>query len=411
MRFLQDCLDAVLALKGEDFEVIVVDNASEDGSADLVADKFPMARLIRNRRNLGFAGGCNAGLKMARGNLLVLLNQDTRVCSDWLQALKRAAEDPKVGVAGCKILYPDGETIQHAGGWIEWPVGLAYHYGQGEQDTGAWDTPRTVEYVTGAAMAFRRDVLERVGPLDEGFWPGYFEDIDFCFRTREAGHEVWYIPEATLIHEETTSSPSQLFTSQIYQRGRLRFLLKHMPPERLLSQFVPAERDYQSLIIRGYQGRALRTAYMEAILRATVILSRRWQADQETIHRVIAALQCLYHLSCVEDWEKVQESMGVATALDASTRFVSGIPAEIASIPSLQEFVFRSRIPVVGPLIARFRSLWYGVAARWAVRCLMQQQEAVNQVLAQHLIELADGSTLLAREIASLSQQSQGSVE
>jgi len=405
-RFLQNCLDALLAQEGVDFEVIVVDNASSDGSASLVAEKFPAVRLIRNKRNLGFAGGCNTGLKVAQGNILVLLNQDTIVRPNWLRVLSNALHDHKIGVVGCKIFYPDGKTIQHAGAWIEWPLGLARHYGQGEQDTGAWDTPRAVEYVTGAAMAFRRDVLERVGFLDEGFWPGYFEDIDFCFRAREAGYEIWYIPDATLVHEETTSSPNQQFISQSYQRGRLRFLLKHMPPARFLSQFVPAERSYQPPAIRGYESRVLRRAYLEATSRAAAILRRRWQADQGTTYEVIAALQHLYHLAWAEDWKKTQESLVATTTTPvASGQLASDVPAEMAPTPYLQEFEFQSKTPVVGPLIARFRSLWYNVAARWAMRYLIQQQESVNQALVQRLMELTDETALLAQEIAILSLQ------
>jgi GT2 family glycosyltransferase len=379
-QYLPACLDALLAQDYPDFEVIAVDNASTDGSADFVAKNYPQVRLIRNKGNLGFAGGCNVGLKVAQGGILVLLNQDTRVRPNWLRVLSDALQDHKIGVAGCKIFYPDGETIQHAGTWIEWPLGLPHHYGQGERDTGAWDTPRTVEYVTGAAMAFRRDVLEHIGPLDEEFWPAYFEDVDFCFRAREAGYEVWYIPDAVLVHEETTSLTDRLLVSQFGQRGRLRFLLKHMPPEQFLSQFIPAEVSYQLPAIHGNESEALRTAYLEAVLKAAFILHRRWQADRGTIYEVVAALQRLHHLAWAEDWKKVEESVAVTTVTPIpSAHLASDVSTTVASILPLQEFEFRSEIPIVGPLISRFHSLWYSLAARWAVRDLIRQQEAINQ--------------------------------
>ncbi len=404
MSFLQDCLNAVLTQEGVDSEVIVVDNASGDGSADLVAEKFSAVRLIRHERNLGFAGGCNVGLKAAQGDILVLLNQDTRVHPNWLQVLSNALQDHKIGVAGCKIFYPDGETIQHAGAWIEWPLGLTHHYGQGERDTGAWDTPRIVEYVTGAAMAFRRDVLESVGFWDEKFWPAYFEDVDFCLRAREAGYEIWYIPHATLIHKETTSLADRRLVSQFSHRGRLRFLLKHMPPEQFLTRFVPSEQSY----IREFASKALRMAYLESIPQAVVILCERWQADQGTIYEVIAALQRLYRLAWTEDWEKVQEPVVPATITSGVT---SDVPAKMALLPHLREFEFRSKTPIVGPLIARFRTLWYNVAARWAVRYLRQQQEVVHRQLERRLVELVDENAFLAQEIASLILQVHKSVE
>lgn len=113
--YLDACLDALLAQEPPGFEIILVDNASTDGSADYVADHYSQVQLIRNRDNRGFAGACNIGLKAASGRIFVLLNQDTRVYPGWLSVLCGALSNSRIGVAGCKCLYPDGETIQHAG--------------------------------------------------------------------------------------------------------------------------------------------------------------------------------------------------------------------------------------------------------------------------------------------------------
>jgi len=430
-EYLSACLDALLAQDYPDSEVIVVDDASTDGSADFVAENYPRVRLIRSEHNLGFAGACNVGIEAGQGEVLVLLNQDTRVCPGWLQALVGALQEFRTGVVGCKILYPDGKTIQHAGGWIEWPLGLAHHHGQGEQDAGQWDVPQPVEYVTGAAMAFRRDVLVRVGLLDEGFWPGYFEDADFCFRVREAGYEVWYTPGAVLTHEETTSLTDPTVISHAYQRGRLRFLLKHMPPHRFLTEFVPAEEEYQPPAIRGQESTSLRMVYLESMLAAAYLLGLRWQANERMSNRVVMALQWLRQQAWEEDWKKTEE-----LAAGAVASFVSFIPSAEDSAPgtlsqvgtpSLIEFEFRSTVPIVGPLIARFRSLWHNVAARWAVHYLIQQQEAINRQqeaisrqqeainrqqdiyfrsLEQRFTTLAAESGFLAQEIARLALQS-----
>lgn len=116
-KYIADCLDALLAQDYAHLELLVVDNGSTDGTPELVAEQYPLVTLIRNGRNLGFAPGNNIGLRAATGDLLVLLNQDTRVQPGCLAALAATFADPSIGVAGCKLLYPDG-TIQHAGGYL-----------------------------------------------------------------------------------------------------------------------------------------------------------------------------------------------------------------------------------------------------------------------------------------------------
>jgi GT2 family glycosyltransferase len=365
LQYLAACLGALLAHAVPGYtgkvEIIVVDNASTDGSAEFVADRYPDVRLIRNRDNLGFAGACNVGLQAARGQILVLLNQDTRVYPGWLEALCRALHEPRAGVAGCKSLYPDGETIQHAGGRIEWPLGMAHHDGTGERDDGQWDVPRQVEYVTGAAMAFRRQVLEAVGLLDEGFWPGYYEDADFCYRVREAGYQVWYVPDAVLAHAETASLTGTALLSRAFHQGRLRFVLKHMPPARFLDEFVPAERDAFLGPVQGQPASVLAMAYLGSIPAVVALYPRRWQADADGVSRALKALQQLY-LHAIP---------------------FPGPSPEVTSLTQpLSEFGFRSPVPVLGPLIAGARAWWYSVAARWAVRHLAQQQEAINRQVA-----------------------------
>jgi len=407
MDYLEDCLNAVLSQDYPDFEVIVVDNGSTDGSADFVAQHFPRVRLICNERNLGFAAGNNVGLRAAVGDVLVLLNQDTVVRTGWLTALVKALKDKAVGVAGCKILYPDGKTIQHAGGWIEWPLGVPHHYGRGEQDTGQWDVPRPVEYVTGAAMAFRRDVLERVGFLDEEFWPGYFEDTDFCLRARKVGYEIWYTPDAVLTHVESASYTSQVSMWQAHHQGRMRFLLKHMTPSQFLREFVQAEELYQPTIISVFGSRPLCRAYLEAISRTPLILRNCWQAEQPTINEVIQALQHLHSLAWKRDWQRAKELIEAEIPIPAlSIRLDYEMSLPETTAPSqlqgfelqpfelqdfelqefeLRELEFRSDVPVVGPLISWIRSFWYRIAAKWAIRYLMQQQEVINRYYAQRL--------------------------
>ena len=279
--YIQECLTAVLAQEHVDFEVLVVDNGSSDGTPDLVAEQFPQVRLIRNERNLGFAGGNNVGLRVATSDLLVLLNQDTRVHTGWLAAVAATVEDSAVGIVGCKLLYPEG-TIQHAGGFLYGPRGESGHIGRHAPDDGEFDELADVEFVTAAALAIRRTTVERIGLLDEGFSPAYYEDIDWCYRARAAGFRVVYQPRAVVTHyESATAQPTSYRHKLALNNGRVRFLLKHWPLARLLSEFGPAEKAWLVGMARSVELMAARRAYFNAILGLPGILAFRSSSTEE----------------------------------------------------------------------------------------------------------------------------------
>lgn len=210
-------------------EVIVVDNGSTDGTSPFVRRNYPEVLLVRAPRNLGFAGGNNLGLVNAEGDVLVLLNDDTEPDPDWLAPLERAFRaDPNLGVAGTRLLYPDRLTVQHMGGLIE-PNGLTKHVDYGaDAAAGACPEPFEADYVTGAALAIRSETVRNIGLLDDGFWPIYYEEVDWCVRARRHGWTVRVIPGSTVIHHEsqTTEKLSRRFL-MMYNRNRIRFLLKH----------------------------------------------------------------------------------------------------------------------------------------------------------------------------------------
>jgi GT2 family glycosyltransferase len=242
--FLESCLHALTSqtLSADRYEVIVVDNGSTDQSVKLVRQRFPAIKVIEAGQNLGYAGGANLGWLHASGRVLALLNQDTVPRRDWLSALVTALDDPTVGIAGSKILDPDGRTLQHAGAHLDWPLVEGLHYGRGELDAGQYNKAQEVEFVTGAALAARKAVLERVGFMDEGFFPGYFEDADLCLRIRKAGYRVLFIPQATVLHQESASFEQlSIGKGAIVYRSRLRFILKNYAPVQIANEFVPAE--------------------------------------------------------------------------------------------------------------------------------------------------------------------------
>lgn len=231
------CLGALASLDwpADRHEVIVVNNGSSDGTKDLL-DSWSHGPIhaIHLPRNLGFAGGNNVGMRLAKGDWVVLLNDDAELSPEWARTFaESAASHPEAGILGSLLLYPDGSTIQHAGGVVE-ANALTKHIGVGEADEGQYDSNNPCDYVTGAVFAIRRDVLVAVGLLDEGYWPIYFEEIDYCWRAWKAGYSVLMTPARAIHHESrTTVALSEGFLRK-YHRNRLRYVAMNFGPRRFL---------------------------------------------------------------------------------------------------------------------------------------------------------------------------------
>lgn len=218
-EFTKRCLDTLRpTLEGAgEGEIIVVDNASSDETPELLA-QYPWVRLIRNEKNRGFAGANNQGAAIARGEYLVLLNNDTEPFPGWLAAMIRAAEQPNVGVVGAKLLFAD-RTIQHAGVVMaQAPLSrfsiAPFHYNYLIPSTDPeTEIPRDFQVVTGACLLTPRALYLDLGGLDEAFWNGY-EDVDYCLKVRERGLRVTYAPGAKLYHFESQSGVQRFRRSQ-----------------------------------------------------------------------------------------------------------------------------------------------------------------------------------------------------
>lgn len=187
------------------FEVIVVDDASPDASAATLAQVDGL-RLLRNERNLGFIGSCNAGAAAARGEFLLFLNNDTQVTPGWLDCLLDCfAEEPGCGIVGSRLAYPDGR-LQEAGG-IVYADGSAWNYGRFEdRDDPRFLYRRDADYVSGAALLIDTALFHAVGGFDPRYAPAYCEDMDLAFAVRAAGRRVIYQPESLVVHCEGISS-------------------------------------------------------------------------------------------------------------------------------------------------------------------------------------------------------------
>lgn len=187
------------------YEVIVVDNASTDGTKEFLSTLGGDIQVISNPKNFGFAKACNQGARAARGRYLVFLNNDTIPQKGWLTSLvAEVAEHPDVAVVGSKLLYPDG-TIQHAGVVFSRTFSGPYHiYQKAPADAPMVNRRREFQVVTAACMLVRRKVFDSVGEFDEGFQNG-FEDVDLCLKIREQGGRIVYQPHSVLFHLESQS--------------------------------------------------------------------------------------------------------------------------------------------------------------------------------------------------------------
>lgn len=227
--------------KGVSFEVVCVDNGSEDGTAEMVSERFPTVRLLRNEKNLGVAPARNQGLRVATGRYVAILDADLELVEDALGPLVEFLDsNSKAGIVGSKLVFPDGTVQFNAKRFpglfallarrlsflnaIDGGRALSSH------EMRDWDRSdtREVDYLIGACQVFRRELLEQVGYLDEEIFYGP-EDVDFCLRVRRAGWQIWYRHDVKIIHHEqriTKRNPLSSLSRKHYA-GLIHFFRKH----------------------------------------------------------------------------------------------------------------------------------------------------------------------------------------
>ncbi|HZV33492.1 MAG TPA: glycosyltransferase family 2 protein [Verrucomicrobiae bacterium] len=241
-RYLEECLQSLVnCTKSRTVEIIVVDNASTDGSPEMVSTNFPTVKLIRNRENLGFPKGNNVGIQAATGKYLFLLNSDIKVLDGCFDALADYLDaQPDVGMVGPKILNAD---MTHQSSCRRFPMlwnnfcmlnGLSGMFKKSRFFSGEHmfyfegDQLMDVDVLVGCFWALRRAALDNFGMLDEGFFM-YAEDVDWCKRCWKSGWRVVFFPDARAIHYRGGSSAKQdpIWLALTQQRSTLRYWRKH----------------------------------------------------------------------------------------------------------------------------------------------------------------------------------------
>ncbi|MBE2199059.1 MAG: glycosyltransferase family 2 protein [Anaerolinea sp.] len=228
------CLASLSESSYPDQQIIVLDNASTDGSVEAIRHQFPEVQVVALRENKGYAGNNNVGIQLAMeqgAEWVFVLNEDTVLHPDCLSLMVQAAvQDPQIGVVGPMVYhYNEPKAIQSAGGRLDrfWQ---STHIGENETDNGQFSSPRQVDWISGCAILVKREVIAQLGALDERFFY-YWEETEWCLRARRAGWRVLHVPQALLWHKgvQRDYAPSPNVT--YYQtRNRLLALQKHHAP-------------------------------------------------------------------------------------------------------------------------------------------------------------------------------------
>ncbi|MBU0744181.1 MAG: glycosyltransferase family 2 protein [Gammaproteobacteria bacterium] len=233
---LDECLSSLEKQTYGNYEVIIVDNASTDGSVDFVKEKFPWVKIVESHINYGFAEGNNIGVEYANGDYIIFLNNDTEVEPHWLENMVNAAKsDPSIGIVGCKVLNAYQKDIIDVISFKQDIYGFPKGIGRGERDFGQYN--KIMEcFVIGASLLIKREVIEKGGCFD----PKYFiigEDLDLCWRTRLMGYKILVTP-FTYIYHKSSSTISRLeqYRVRYYsKKNALRTLLKNYSGLTLLN--------------------------------------------------------------------------------------------------------------------------------------------------------------------------------
>lgn len=254
-----ECVNSLKKISYKNYKIVVVDNASSDNSVEILMEELSNCMIIESKKNIGFAGGNNLGIKYAlnhNADYIMLLNNDTIVESQFLNDMINSFNvNNKIGIVGCKIMYyPEKNIIWYGGGYIDWFKFIGAHYGMRQIDKGQCNNKKEIDFVTGCCMLVKREVFEKVDLLSEDYFM-YFEDVDFCVKVKNAGFMIWYNPEAVIYHKVGLSSGGEesSFSIEWCTRNRLLFMNKYKNNVSKFNFMLSKAFFYSTRCIRFFQ--------------------------------------------------------------------------------------------------------------------------------------------------------------
>lgn len=266
-ELLKSCLQSIYTfLKGLDFEIIVFDNASTDGSTNMLHREFKKVKLVESDKNLGFAKGINTAEKHARGEDLLFLNSDTKVTDGSIGDMVALLEkDNSIAVVGGKLQNEDKTTSESYGNFYHLLDVFRLLFFQTRLKREELRHGKAVDWVSGGFMLIRRSVFEEIGGFDEHFFM-YMEDMELCFRLKKRNLSVWYLPSVSVVHVGQGSSNRSFAIVQIY-KGLLYFYKKHKSYwEYFLVKLMLVMKGHISIFVGTLTNNTyLRSTYSQAL--------------------------------------------------------------------------------------------------------------------------------------------------
>lgn len=345
------CLTTIRRFPPRDpWEVVVVDNSSTDGTAEMVREKFPWVRLVANSTNLGYSKAVNQGIRLAQGDYFLILNPDIMVRSGSLQALLDFADQNQDGgLFGAKLLNPDGSVQHSCRRFYTFLVLLMRRTLLGKLFPNSravsrhlmsdfdHEESRPVDWILGACMLVRRQIVEQVGSMDERFFL-YFEDVDWCYRIQRAGYKVYYVASAVMDHQHTRASAASPFSRPLW--AHLMSLLRYYEKWNRMAYFFKRHRQvFQILVFLVLDLLAVNAAFLSAYhLRLrydeyfphglyTLDLYRTFWIYLNLVTVVAFAWTAMYRIhrgqSIAEEWLRIVRGFVLVTILMMAATYVS----------------------------------------------------------------------------------------
>lgn len=299
-HFLAPCLRSLAAQTFRDFEIVLVDNGSEDGSLPFVKEHYPQVRLIANDENRGFAAANNQGIRASDAEYVATINNDTEADPDWLAELVAVAEArPQVGACASRMVFAGRPDMINSAGIALDRAGIAWDRQGGQAANPADREPVTVFGACAGAALYRREMLDDVGLFDEAFF-AYLEDVDLAWRAQWAGWEAVYVPTARVLHAHSgTAGEGSPFKNRLLGRNKVWLIARNYPWPHLL-WYLPAIVLYDlgslpyTLIWRGdwgpLRGRLEGLRGLRSAIRQRKALRRRHRVESKEILAKMAPL-------------------------------------------------------------------------------------------------------------------------